>query len=200
VQDAVNLGWKLARVVTGTAQTDLLDTYHAERHPAAARVLKFTMALTALQRGDDRTTALSEVVGDLLDIVAARDRLAGLVSGLDLHYELGGDHPLVGRRMPDLDITAASGPLRVYTLLHHARPVLINFGEPESLALGEWTDRVQLIDATYEGAWELPVLGEVAAPAAVLIRPDGHVAWAGDRNQLGLADALARWFGRPTAT
>jgi 2-polyprenyl-6-methoxyphenol hydroxylase-like FAD-dependent oxidoreductase len=199
VQDAANLGWKLAWVVTGAARADLLDTYHAERHPAAARVLKYTMALTALQRGDDRTSALSDVVGDLLDVVAARDRLAGLVSGLDIHYDLGGDHPLVGRRMPDLDITAASGPRRVYTLLHRARPVLLNLGEPRSLVLDEWTDRVQLIDAVYEGSWELPVLGEVAAPAAVLIRPDGHVAWVGDNSSAGLSDALVAWFGPPTA-
>jgi 2-polyprenyl-6-methoxyphenol hydroxylase-like FAD-dependent oxidoreductase len=198
VQDAANLGWKLARVVTGVADTDLLDTYHAERHPVAGRVLRYTMALTALQRGDDRTSALSEVVGDLLDIEAVRDRLAGLVSGLDIHYDLGGDHPLVGRRMPDLDITAASGSLRVYTLLHRAQPVLINLGEPESLDLGEWTDRVQLIDATYDGAWELPVLGEVAAPGAVLIRPDGHVAWVGDHPGPGLPAALSTWFGPPT--
>jgi 3-(3-hydroxy-phenyl)propionate hydroxylase len=197
VQDAANLGWKLARVVTGIAQADLLDTYHAERHPAAGRVLRYTMALTALQRGDDRTSALNETVGGLLDIVAARDRLAGLVSGLDIHYDLGGDHPLVGRRMPDLDLATTSGPLRVYTLLRRARPVLINLGEPESLDLGEWTEQVQLIDATYEGAWELPVLGEVAAPAAVLVRPDGHVAWVGDRAQVGLEAALATWLGAP---
>jgi 3-(3-hydroxy-phenyl)propionate hydroxylase len=197
VQDAANLGWKLARVVTGVARADLLDTYHAERHPAAARVLKYTMALTALQRGDDRTSALIEMVGDVLDVVAARDRLAGLVSGLDIHYDLGGDHPLVGRRMPDLDLATASGPMRVYTLLHSARPVLINLGEPESLDPGDWTEQLELIDATYEGAWELPVLGEVPAPAAVLIRPDGYVAWVGDRAQVGLEAALAAWLGAP---
>jgi hypothetical protein len=195
VQDAVNLGWKLAQVATGAAPADLLETYHTERHPVAARVLKYTMALTALQRGDDRTSALTEVIGGLLDLAAARDRLAGLVSGLDIHYDLGGDHPLVGRRMPDLDLATASGPMRVYTLLHRARPVLVNLGGPESLDLGEWTDRVQLVDATYEGAWELPVLGEVAAPAAVLVRPDGHVAWVGDRAQVGLEAALATWLG-----
>jgi 2-polyprenyl-6-methoxyphenol hydroxylase-like FAD-dependent oxidoreductase len=195
VQDAVNLGWKLGQVVTAAAPADLLDTYHAERHPVAARVLKYTMALTALQRGDDRTGALIEIVGDLLDIDAARGRLAGLVSGLDVHYDLGGDHPLVGRRMPDLDLITAGGRLRVYALLHHARPVLINLGEPESLHLGESADRVQLIDATYEGVWDLPVLGEVGAPTAVLVRPDGHVAWVGDQAQAGLEDALATWFG-----
>jgi 3-(3-hydroxy-phenyl)propionate hydroxylase len=199
VQDAVNLGWKLAQVVTGAAPADLLDTYHAERHPVAARVLKYTMALTALQRGDDRTSALIEIVGDLLDIDAARRRLAGLVSGLDVHYDLGGDHPLIGRRMPDLDLTTARGPLGTYTLLHDARPVLLNLAEPGGRDVTPWADRVQLIDATYAGAWELPVLGAVTAPSAVLIRPDGYVAWVGDRTRLGLPEALTTWFGPPTA-
>jgi FAD binding domain/Aromatic-ring hydroxylase, C-terminal len=199
VQDAVNLGWKLARVVTGDVPTDLLDTYHAERHPVAARTLKYTMALTALQRGDDRTSALSEIVGDLLDIVAARDRLAGLVSGLDVHYDLGGDHELVGRRLPDLDLATASGAVRTYTLLHDARPVLLDLGGPGTLDLGAWAGRVRLVEAIYGGAWELPVLGEVAAPAAVLVRPDGYVAWVGDGSDVGLVDALTTWFGPASA-
>jgi FAD binding domain/Aromatic-ring hydroxylase, C-terminal len=197
VQDAVNLGWKLAQVVTGAAPADLLDTYHAERHPVAARVLRYTMALTALQRGDDRTSALMEIVGDLLDIDAARRRLAGLVSGLDVHYDLGGDHPLIGRRMPDLDLTTASGPLRTYTLLHRATPVFLNLGDPGAVDIAPWADRVRVVDATYTGAWELPVLGDVRAPTAVLIRPDGYVAWAGGQTQAGLEDPLNRWFGSP---
>jgi 3-(3-hydroxy-phenyl)propionate hydroxylase len=199
VQDAVNLGWKLARVVAGTAPAVLLDTYHAERHPVAARVLKYTMALTALQRGDDRTSALIEIVGDLLDIAEARRRLTGLVSGLDIHYDLGGDHPLVGRRMPDLDLATASGPVRTSTLLHTARPVLLNLGEPGGVDIAPWADRVQLVDATYAGAWELPVLGAVTAPSAVVIRPDGYVAWVGDRTNVGLPEALTTWFGPPAA-
>ena len=199
VQDAVNLGWKLAQVVTGAAPADLLDTYHAERHPVAARVLKYTMALTALQRGDDRTSALSEIVGDLLDIVAARDRLAGLASGLDIHYDLGGGHPLVGRRLPDLDLATASGAVRTYTLLHDARPVLLNLGEPGALDLGAWAGRVRLVEVDHAGAWELPVLGEVAAPTAVLVRPDGYVAWVGDGSEVGLLDALTTWFGPASA-
>ena len=199
VQDAVNLGWKLARVVTGAAPADLLDTYHAERHPVAARVLKYTMALTALQRGDDRTSALIEVVGDLLEIAEARDRIAGLASGLDIHYDLGEGHPLLGRRIPDLDLVTANGPLRVFTLLHDARPVLLNLGEPGVFDITPWADRVQLIDAEYAGTWELPVLGAVIAPAAALVRPDGYVAWVGDRTATGLHDALTTWFGPPTA-
>ncbi len=197
VQDAVNLGWKLAQVVTGAAPAELLDSYHAERHPAAARVLRYTMALTALQRGDDRTSALTEIVGDVLDVAEARDRLAGLASGLDIHYDLGGDHPLVGRRMPDLDLETADGRLRVFTLLHAARPVLLNLGEPGGTDLTAWADRVQLIDAGYGGAWELPVLGAVTAPTAVLIRPDGYVAWVGDGTDAGLGAALTTWFGPP---
>jgi hypothetical protein len=199
VQDAVNLGWKLAQVVAGAAPAGLLDTYHAERHPAAARVLRYTMALTALQRGDDRTGALIEVVGDLLEVAAARDRVAGLASGLDVHYDLGEGHPLLGRRMPDLDLVTAEGPRRVHALLHAARPVLLVLGEPRRLDIASWADRVQTVDATYDGAWELPVLGDVPAPTAVLVRPDGYVAWVGEGSDSGLANACATWLGPPAA-
>ena len=119
------------------------------------------------------------------------------MSGLDIHYDLGEGHPLVGRRMPDLELITANGPLRVFTSLHDARPVFLNLGEPGGFDIAQWADRVQLIDARYVGPWELPALGAVSAPAAVLIRPDGCVAWVGDRTQLGLADALNRWFGPP---
>jgi 2-polyprenyl-6-methoxyphenol hydroxylase-like FAD-dependent oxidoreductase len=199
VQDAVNLGWKLAQVVAGAAPAGLLDTYHAERHPAAARVLRYTMALTALQRGDDRTGALIEVVGDLLEVAAARDRVAGLASGLDVHYDLGEGHPLLGRRMPDLDLVTDEGPRRVHALLHAARPVLLVLGEPRRLDIASWADRVQTVDATYDGAWELPVLGDVPAPTAVLVRPDGYVAWVGEGSDSGLANACATWLGPPAA-
>jgi 2-polyprenyl-6-methoxyphenol hydroxylase-like FAD-dependent oxidoreductase len=198
VQDAVNLGWKLAQVVKQTSPDSLLDTYHAERHPVAARVLRTTMAQVALRRPDDRTNALRDILSELLGIDEPRRRLAGELSGLDILYDLGEGHPLLGRRMPDLDLVTAEGPLRVFTLLHDARPVLLNLGEPGGFDSTPWADRVQLIDANYVGAWELPVLGAVTAPTAVLIRPDGYVAWVGDRTQLGLADALATWFGPPT--
>jgi 2-polyprenyl-6-methoxyphenol hydroxylase-like FAD-dependent oxidoreductase len=199
VQDAVNLGWKLAQVVKGTSPEDLLDTYHAERHPIGARVLRLTMAATALGRGDDGTEALRETMSGLLQIDAARRRLAGSMSGLDIHYDLGEGHPLLGRRMPDLDLITANGPLRVFALLHQARPVLLNLGEPGDLDIAAWADRVKLVNARYDGTWELPVVGAVSAPSAVLIRPDGHVAWVGERSQKGLRDALIRWFGPPTA-
>jgi 2-polyprenyl-6-methoxyphenol hydroxylase-like FAD-dependent oxidoreductase len=197
VQDAVNLGWKLAQVINGTAPESLLDTYHDERHPVAARALKHTMAQTALQRQDERTKALADVVSELAMMEEPRKRLAGIVSGLDIHYNLGEGHPLVGRRMPDLDLVTADGPLRVFELLHDAKPVLVNLAEPGGFEITPWADRVQLIDAEYVGPWELPVLGAVIAPTAVLIRPDGYVAWVGDGTDAGLRDALTTWFGTP---
>jgi 2-polyprenyl-6-methoxyphenol hydroxylase-like FAD-dependent oxidoreductase len=199
VQDAVNLGWKLAQVVKRTSPDSLLDTYHAERHPVAARVLRNTMASVGLRRPDERTKALRDTMSELLGMDEPRKRFAAMLSGLDVHYDLGEGHPLLGRRMPDLDLITANGPLRVFTLLHDARPVLLDFGEPGGLDITPWADQVQLIDAKYVGAWELPVLGAVTAPTAVLIRPDGYVAWVGDPTQLGLADALSTWFGPPTA-
>jgi 3-(3-hydroxy-phenyl)propionate hydroxylase len=197
VQDAVNLGWKLAQVVEGTSPDTLLDTYHAERHPVAARVLRDTMAQTALLRSDDRIDALREIMSELLSMDEPRKRFAGMMSGLDIHYDLGEGHPLLGRRMPDLDLVTADGPVRVFTLLHDARSVLLNLGEHGVFDITPWTARVQLIDAEYAGPWELPVLGTVTAPSAVLIRPDGYVAWVGDGTQLGLSDALTTWFGSP---
>jgi 2-polyprenyl-6-methoxyphenol hydroxylase-like FAD-dependent oxidoreductase len=200
VQDAVNLGWKLAQVINGTSPENLLDTYQDERHPVAARALRHTMAQTALQRQDERTKALADVVSELAMMDEPRKRLVGIVSGLDIHYDLGEGHPLLGRRMPDLDLVTADGPLRVFELLHDARPVLLNLSEPSGIEITQWADRVQLIDAEYVGLWELPVLGAVTAPTAVLIRPDGYVAWVGDRTQLGLAEALTTWFGPPAET
>ncbi len=200
VQDAVNLGWKLAQVVNGTSPESLLDTYHDERHPVAARVLRTTMAHVALRRPDERTKALRDTIGEVLMAdEQPRRRFAAMMFGLDIHYDLGEGHPLLGRRMPDLDLVTADGPLRLYTLLHDARPVLLNLGEPGGFDIAPWADRVQSIDATYDGAWELPALGTVTAPSAVLIRPDGYVAWVGDGTDPGLADALTTWFGAPTA-
>jgi 3-(3-hydroxy-phenyl)propionate hydroxylase len=200
LQDAVNLGWKLAQVVSETSPEILLDTYHAERHPVAARVLQNTMAQTALTRSDARMDALRDTMSELLSMDEPRKRVAAMISGLDIHYDLGEGHPLLGRRMPDLDLVTGDGPLRVFTLLHDARPVLLNLGEPGGFDIAPWADRVQMIDAEYVGPWELPVLGTVTAPTAMLIRPDGHVAWVGDLTDPGLPDALTTWFGPPTAT
>jgi len=199
VQDAVNLGWKLAQVVKKTAPESLLDTYHTERHPVAARVLRNTMAQVALLRTDDRTNALRDTVSELLAMDEPRRRLAAEMSGLGIQYDLGEGHALLGRRMPDLDLRTANGPRRAFTLLHDARPVLLNLDEPGGFDITPWADRVRLIDARYVGTWELPALGAVSPPTAVLIRPDGYVAWVGDQTRLGLADALTAWFGPPNA-
>jgi 2-polyprenyl-6-methoxyphenol hydroxylase-like FAD-dependent oxidoreductase len=195
VQDAVNLGWKLAQVVQGISPDILLDTYHAERHPVGARVLHNTMAQVALLRVDERSKALRDTTLELLGMDEPRKRIAAMISGLDIHYDLGEGHPLLGRRMPDLDLHTADGPTRVFTLLHGARPVLLNLSEPGGFDISPWANRVRLVDARHDDVWELPVLGEVAAPPAVLIRPDGHVAWAGELEDSELPRALSTWFG-----
>ncbi|WP_156689417.1 FAD-dependent monooxygenase [Mycobacterium sp. Marseille-P9652] len=202
VQDAVNLGWKLAQVVKGTSPDSLLDTYHAERHPVGARVLRNAMAQMALLRPDDRTKALRDVVSDLLGMHEPRERFAAMMSGLDIRYELGDGHPLLGRRMPDLDLVTADGPRRVFALLHRARPVLLNLGDAGAFDVDLWADRVTLVNAKRVGSWEIPVCGEIPAPTAVLIRPDGHVAWVGeheDAQDPRLPEALTTWFGPPRA-
>ena len=199
LQDAVNLGWKLAQVVNRTSPDTLLDSYHAERHPAGARVLKATMAQVALHREEPRSLAVRDIIGDLLKIEESRKQIAGMMSGLDIRYELGEGHPLLGRRMPDLDVDTSSGARRVFSFLHSARPLLLNFGAALGNEVAPWSDRVQFVDATYDGVWDLPVLGEVASPAAVLIRPDGYVAWVGDGSTQGLPEALTTWFGATAA-
>ena len=197
VQDAVNLGWKLAQAVNQTSPDSLLDTYRAERHPIAARVLRDTLAQVALFRQNDHTKALGEIISELLSMDEPRTRFAAMMSGLDVHYELGEGHPLLGRRMPDLDLVTPGGTVRVFTLLRDAHPVLLNLGEPWGFDISPWAHRVLAIDAKYAGDWELPALGQVAAPAAVLIRPDGYIAWVGDGTDTGLRDALTTWFGSP---
>jgi 2-polyprenyl-6-methoxyphenol hydroxylase-like FAD-dependent oxidoreductase len=195
VQDAVNLGWKLAQVVKGISPDRLLDTYHAERHPVAARALRYTMAQGALQRRDDRMEALVEVVSQLTSMDEPRKSLAGLHSGLDIRYDLGEGHPQLGRRIPDLDLDVSGRRLRMFELLHQARPVLLNLGHRAGADVAPWGDRVRLVEATYRGQWELPVLGTVEAPTSVLVRPDGYVAWVGQGSDEGLAEALTTWFG-----
>lgn len=195
LQDAVNLGWKLAQVVAGISPDGLLDTYHAERHPVGARALEHSMAQTVLQRLDARTAALAETVDELMSMDEPRRHVAARIHGLDIAYDLGEGHPLLGRRMPDLDLDTADGPTRVFTLLHDARPVLLDLAESAGLDLTPCAERVHLVGARSNGAWLLPVLGEVTPPTAVLIRPDGYVAWVGQGTDHGLTDALTRWFG-----
>lgn len=199
VQDSVNLGWKLAQVVQGVSPESLLDTYSAERNPVGARVLRNTMALTAIDRSEDRISALREMTCELLEKNETRKQYVAMMSGLDIHYDLGEGHPLLGRRMPDLDLVIANRPLRVYTRLNNARPVLLNLGEPDTFDIAQWSDRVQLVYAKYDGPWELPGFGTVTPPSAVLIRPDGYVAWVGDGTQTGLGDAVTKWFSPAAA-
>jgi 3-(3-hydroxy-phenyl)propionate hydroxylase len=199
VQDAVNLGWKLAQVIKGTSPESLLDTYHTERHPVGARVLRNTMAQVALHREDDRTLAARDIVGELLAMDEPRKRIAGMMSGLDIQYDMGPGHPLLGRRMPDLDVVTASGPRRVFSFLQEAQPVLLDFSTRHANDISPWSDRVRYVDAAFAGKWELPVIGEVAAPGAVLIRPDGHVVWVADETSQGLTEVLTKWFGSPAS-
>jgi 3-(3-hydroxy-phenyl)propionate hydroxylase len=197
-QDAVNLGWKLAQVVHGVSDESLLDSYQVERHPATARVLRNVMAQAMLQRSDSRTDAMRDTLSDLLGFDGPRTQLAGLLSGLDAHHDLGEGHPLLGRRVPDLDLTTPVGPRRVFELLHEARPVLLDLGQADGadrVDARAWAPRVRHVSAKHAGDWTLPVIGTVPAPSAVLIRPDGHVAWVGEGSDAGLTEALRRWFG-----
>jgi len=199
VQDAVNLGWKLAQVIKHNSPDNLLDTYHAERHPVGARVLQNTMAQVALTRIDDRSRALREMTLQLLALDAPRMFVAGMISGLDIRYDLdvidGDSHPLLGRRMPDLDLEAGDGPTRVFALLCAARPVLLNLDAAGGFDPAPWSDRVTQVDATYTGEWELPLVGAVSAPSAVLIRPDGYVVWVGSLDDPALHTTIEKWFG-----
>ncbi|WP_407188604.1 FAD-dependent monooxygenase [Bradyrhizobium centrosematis] len=196
VQDAVNLGWKLAQVVKGVSADSLLDSYHAERHPVAARVLRNTRAQIALlRRGEDGLKAAREAIAELLAMDEPRRRFGAMMSGLDIAYDLGEGHALLGRRMPDLDLSVDGKKLALFTLLHSARGVLLNFGRRGGIDIAPWKDRVDVAEADTDGAWELPAIGHIAAPGAVLVRPDGHVAWVGDESQHGLEHALTRWFG-----
>ncbi len=195
VQDAVNLGWKLAQVVRGVSPESLLDSYHVERHPADARALEHSKAMSALQRQDPRIAAVRDLLDELVVMDEPRHRVVGLISGLDVRYDLGDGHPLLGRRMPDLDLVVDGEVTRLYALLQAARPLFVDLGSGQRLDLGAWEGRLRRVDATYEGAWELPVVGPVEAPPAVLVRPDGHVAWVGDGTPSGLEAALTMWFG-----
>ncbi|MGA8115974.1 MAG: FAD-dependent monooxygenase [Actinocatenispora sp.] len=200
VQDAVNLGWKLAAVTRGQAPADLLDTYHAERHPVAERVLHNTRAQTALGAPGPHTDALRDLVGDLIGIDEVNRALGGMVTALDIRYPLGDGHPLLGRRLPDLDLEAP-GATRAYQLLHTGRPVLLDLVDTPWLkdCVDGWADRVDLVRADCPAArWALPVVGEVDAVPALLVRPDGHVAWVatdGARDDDGLRAALTTWCG-----
>ena len=195
LQDAVNLGWKLAQVVKGISQDVLLDTYHSERHTVGAELLELTRALTALNRGDQHTTALRGFVANTIKMDEPRKWYSARVSGLDLRYGPEGSHPLLGRRMPDLNLDTEEGPRRVSELMHDARPLFLNFGTPRCVVPERWGGRVKQINALFEGVCELPIIGIVPLPPAVLVRPDGHIAWLGNETSESLIEALATWFG-----
>ncbi|MBW7972382.1 FAD-dependent oxidoreductase [Bradyrhizobium sp. BR 10289] len=195
LQDAVNLGWKLAQVVKGISHDALLDSYHAERHPVGAALLELTLALTALNRGDEHTTALRGFVATSMRMDEPRKWYSAKVSGLDIRYGAEGSHPLLGRRMPDLDLVTADGPTRVFELMREAQPLLLDLGAPECAVPERWRERVRQVSASFTGICEMPVIGVVSPPAAVLIRPDGHVAWVSTGNCEGLVEALSTWFG-----
>jgi hypothetical protein len=152
------------------------------------------MAQVALNRIDERSRALRDTYLDLLTLDEPRHRIAAMISGLDVHYDLGEGHPLLGRRMPDLDLRTSDGPVRVFALLHDARPVLLDLGGPGEFDIAPWADRIRWVEASHDGVWQLPLLGKVDAPAAVLVRPDGYVAWAGELADPALPHALATWF------
>lgn len=195
VQDAVNLGWKLARVVRGSSPDGLLDSYHDERHPVGERLLRTTEAQVALTTHDDRHPALRELMARLVGMDEPRRHVAGMLTGLDVRYDLGDGHPLLGRRMPDLDLVTDDGPTRIAELLRRAQPLLVDLSGSGPGAFGALPSDVRFVAARHEGPIELPVIGEVESPPAVLVRPDGHVAWAGEPGDPGLSDALAAWFG-----
>jgi 3-(3-hydroxy-phenyl)propionate hydroxylase len=200
LQDAVNLGWKLAQVVNKTSSESLLDSYHAERYPVSARVLQNTRAQIVLSNPDGQHVALREIMTELLDMDEPRKYIAGMLSGLDIHYDLGEDHPMLGRRIPDLDLQITDTPKRLFSLLHDAKAILLNLCQNDDFDISDWSHRVRLVNATYEGIWDLPVIGKVAAPSAILIRPDGYVAWTGQLTDPNLIQALTSWFGRVATT
>ncbi|WP_280266096.1 FAD-dependent monooxygenase [Nocardia wallacei] len=197
VQDAANLGWKLAAAVRGDACEGLLDTYESERHPVAARVLHNTRAQTSLSRSGPHTDALRDIMSDLIAMDVVRHRLGLMITALDIRYDTAGDHPLAGRRVPDADLTTADGDTRVCALLRTGRPILLSLNGTRIPAVPQWSDRLDIVAArTRDDHWSIPGVGEIAIPAAVLIRPDGYAAWVtAEPGADGLAEALTTWVG-----
>ncbi|UJV47273.1 FAD-dependent monooxygenase [Streptomyces sp. AMCC400023] len=192
VQDAVNLGWKLALEIKGQAPEGLLDTYHSERHPVGARILANTLAQRSLYLGGDDMEPMREVFSELVRAHPSVQRhLVGMVTGLDIRHDVGGaDHPLLGRRLPERELVVGGEKVSSTTLLHAGRPVLLELGGDHGLARAAvgWQDRVDVVDVEFD--CDVPVDG-------ILVRPDGYVAWVGPvgTGADGLTDALTRWFG-----
>ncbi|MFD2010997.1 FAD-dependent monooxygenase [Streptomyces narbonensis] len=200
IQDAVNLGWKLAAVVNGTASQDLLDTYHSERHAVGKRLLMNTQAQGLLFLSGPEVQPLRDVLGELIKYEEVAKHLAAMVSGLEITYDVGtGSHPLLGKRMPHLELQTASGRTTSSTeLLHSARGVLLDLTDNPRLRAraGAWSDRLDIVTAT-PGAGS--AAAELEGTTAVLIRPDGYVAWAAPGSHHDLPMAVERWFGKPSA-
>lgn len=199
VQDAANLGWKLASVVRGDAPDALLDTYHAERHPVGCRLLMNTRAQGAVFLGGEESDPLRELFGELIRYDDVKRHLAGIVSHLDTRYDLdAGEHPLLGRRMPPRPLVGADGETRIARLLHPGRGVLLDLSDDAAVrrAAAGWADRVDVTTVLAKPT-EGPGPDPLADTTAVLVRPDGYVAWAGSSTTEGLEPALERWFGPP---
>lgn len=196
VQDAVNLGWKLAAAVRGGPEA-LLDSYESERRPVAARVLHNVRAQIVLSRPGAHVDALRDVFSDLMSADQVRHRLGLMVTALDIRYETGCDHPLAGRRVPDADLRTDQGDTRIAELLRAGRPILLRLDGDRSAEPSRWRDRIEVIDAhARTERWSVAGVGEIPVPAAVLIRPDGYVAWvATDAGLGGLSEALDTWIG-----
>nr|AXL05892.1 hypothetical protein [uncultured bacterium] len=206
MQDAANLGWKLAAVINRHAPDDLLDTYHSERHAVGERVLHNTRAQTALSRPGAHADALRDVFANLVTVAEVNDLLSGMITALDVRYPLGDAHPLLGYRFPDLDLTVQDDDVRVFSLLHKARPVLLNLSGDAVIfreitaAAKAWGDRLDFVDARCADQIRAAgTTGQIPAPAAVLLRPDGHTAWVASAGEApdvaALEAALTTWVG-----
>lgn len=204
VQDAANLGWKLAAEIRGSAPPELLDTYHGERHPVGARVVNNTLAQRILYIGDERMQPMRDVFTELVAHEQVRKHLIGMVTGLDIRYDVGpGDHPLLGRRLPNLELVGevgGSGKTTTFHLLHRARGVVLDLAGNSELraAAAAWRNRVDVIRASPHLAGPDGPLGGINT---ALVRPDGYVAWVGGPGSepTDLIESLTRWFGKPTS-
>ena len=191
LSDAMNLGWKLAATIQGWAPADLLDTYTDERHPAGAWALDWTRAQVAIMRPDPHAHAIANVIRDLIDTREGTSYFVEKISGMSLRYDLPGDHPLIGRSAPDLEFDDGT---RLGEFLHDGRGLMIELsGKAEARSLIQnWAGRVKHVAATAKDTKGL---------AALLVRPDGFVAWAADENSEpdlpALKKTLSRWFGDP---
>lgn len=212
--DAANLGWKLGAVINGYAPADLLDTYHTERHPVGARILANTLAQRTLYLSTGEMDPMRDLMAELLGYEEVRKLLVGMVAGLDIRYDVGpGDHPLLGRRLPDTELTGDFGPsgkANAFQFLHGGRGVVLDLCGDDGLraAAAPWTDRIDVVTTASAPA------GPLADVEAALVRPDGYIAWissggtgsgSGSRagsgsGAVGLSAALTRWFGQPHET